>query len=175
MTRAGVVLAVLILLCSCVPASVNGQQRGDANRRAVLESRRDSLESELLSRFVVQLSRELSLTAEQRAGTDRILRSGAEQRRSLMRESGALRGRLQRALRESGTTDAEFNRLLAEHESLRQRESDFWRAEQDELARVLSPRQRTQFVMQWVRFQEQVRTIISQQLHPTSQGGRPPQ
>jgi Spy/CpxP family protein refolding chaperone len=175
MRRAAVVLAGLVVLLSALPAPVSGQQRGDANRRAELEARRDSLESELLSRFVDRLSRELSLTAEQRAGTDRILRSGAEQRRSLMRESGALRGRLQRALRESATTDAEFNRLLAEHEALRQREGEFWRAEQDELARVLSPRQRAQFVMQWVRFQEQVRTIISQQLRPSSQGGRPPQ
>jgi Spy/CpxP family protein refolding chaperone len=175
MRRAVVMLAGLVMLSSALPASAWAQQRGDAHRRAELEARRDSLESELLSRFLEQLDRELSLTAEQRAGMDRILQSGAEQRRSLMRESGALRVRLARSLRDGTTTDAAFNSLLAEHEALRQREGDLWRAEQDELARVLSPRQRTQFVMQWVRFQEQVRTIISQQLRPSSQGGRPRQ
>lgn len=175
MKRTALMVAALVAMWSAGPASVHGQQRGDAGRRAELEARRDSLESELLSRFVGQLSRELSLTAEQTSGTDRILRAGAEQRRVLMRESGALRGRLVRALREAGTTDAEFTSLLNEHEALRRREDELWRAEQDSLARVLSPRQRTQFVIQWVRFQEQVRTIISQQLRSSPRGGGPQQ
>jgi Spy/CpxP family protein refolding chaperone len=155
-------LAVMLLL---VPVAVDAQQSApDPARRAAMEARRDSLETELHNRFMDQLTRELALQGEQRARMERTLRANAGQRRELMHSSGELRGQLHRALRSAATTDAEFTRLLAAQDALRQRESDLWRAEQDELARFLTPRQRAQFVVQYARFQDSVRDILTQHM-----------
>jgi len=147
------------------PASGWAQQSSpDPARRAAMEARRDSLETEILNRFVDQLTRELGLDANQKQRTERTLRNGAHRRRELMRASGELRGEMVRALRNQNTTDAEFTRLLAQQESLRLRENDLWTREQDELARILNPRQRAHFILQWARFQDNVREIVSQQM-----------
>jgi Spy/CpxP family protein refolding chaperone len=146
------------------------QSSPDPARRAAIEARRDSLEAEILNRFVEQLTQELKLDANQRTRTERSLRVGAHRRRELMRASGELRGEIVRALRNSTTTDAEFNRLLAQQETLRQREHDLWTREQDDLARILTPRQRAQFIIQWARFQDNVREILADQMR--RQGGR---
>jgi Spy/CpxP family protein refolding chaperone len=160
MRRILLLVGVLLL----VAPAASAQQGADPARRAALEARRDSLEAAVMQRFVDQLHRELRLDAEQRAQTERVLREGGLRRRELMRASGELRSRLHRAIRAADTPDAEFHRLLAEHETLRHRENELWRREQDELAGILSPRQRAQFLVQWVRFQDQVRDIIAQQL-----------
>jgi Spy/CpxP family protein refolding chaperone len=163
-------LTVALLLCmALLPAAIQAQQgQGppDPARRAAMEARRDSLENAIMQRFLDQLGRELVLDAEQRAQTERVLRDGAARRRDLMHASAELRMRLHRGSRDRTTSDAAFVRMLADHEALRQRENEIWRLEQDELARVLSPRQRAQFVMHWVRFQDEVRTIIMQQMRP---------
>jgi Spy/CpxP family protein refolding chaperone len=160
--RALTLAAVLALL---VPAGLAAQQSSpDAARRAAMEARRDSLEAEVMNRFVDQLTRELRLDADQKTRTERALRMGAHRRRELMRATGELRGEIVRALRNPATTDAEFNRLLTQQETLRQREHDLWTREQDELARILNPRQRAHFVVQWARFQDSVRDIVSQQM-----------
>jgi Spy/CpxP family protein refolding chaperone len=159
-----VALMVLLLLA---PYAAHAQQSGpDPTRRAALEARRDSLESALMQRFIDQLTRELRLDTDQRNQTERIMRDGGAQRRELMRSSGELRARLHRALRSNSTTDAEFTRLVAEQEALRQRESELWRREQDELARVLTPRQRVHFLVQYARFHDHVREILAQQMRP---------
>jgi Spy/CpxP family protein refolding chaperone len=165
-----VLLAPLLVLL-LLPAPARAQQSApDPARRAAMEARRDSLEAELMNRFVEQLSRELRLDGEQRSRTERALRIGAERRRELMRASGELRGQMHRALRDPATADAEFVRLLGEQDALRQRENDLWRREQDDLARILTPRQRAQFVVQWARFQDSVREIIVQHMRG---GGAP--
>jgi Spy/CpxP family protein refolding chaperone len=165
------VLAALTIAL-LLPATAQAQQPGsDPVRRAAMEARRDSLEAEIMNRFMTLLNRELRLDADQRARTERTLRAGADRRRDLMRASAELRGELHRALRSNATSDADFVRLLTEHETLRQRESELWRREQDELARILTPRQRAHFVVQWARFQESIRDIVIQQARPA--GGPP--
>lgn len=164
------VLAIAMMLAVAPSAGWAQQSPPDPARRAALEARRDSLEAEILNRFVEQLTRELRLDADQKQRTERTLRIGAHRRRELMRASGELRGEMIRALRSSTTTDAEFTRLLAQQESLRLRENDLWTREQDELARILNPRQRAQFVLQWARFQDNVREIVAQQMR----GAGPP-
>jgi Spy/CpxP family protein refolding chaperone len=157
----------LLLLLLLVPSTADAQQGSpDPARRAAMEARRDSLETAIMQRFIDQLTRELRLDAEQRTQTERVLRDGAGRRRELMHSSGELRARLHRALRSNTTTDAEFLRLVTEQEALRQRESDLWRREQDELARVLTPRQRVHFLVQYARFHDSVREILSQQMRP---------
>jgi hypothetical protein len=149
-----------------MPLAASAQRQGDMDpaRRAALEARRDSLENEILNRFVHQLTRELKLDAGQRARTELTLRAGAQRRRELMRATGELRGEMVRALRNPATPDGEFQRLLAQQDSLRLRENELWTREQEELARILNPRQRTQFIMQWARFQHEIRDIVAQHL-----------
>lgn len=164
------VLATAMMLAVAPSSGWAQQSPPDPARRAAMEARRDSLETEILNRFVEQLTRELRLDADQKQRTERTLRIGAHRRRELMRASGELRGEMIRALRSSTTTDAEFTRLLAQQESLRLRENDLWTREQDELARILNPRQRAQFILQWARFQDNVREIVAQQMR----GAGPP-
>jgi hypothetical protein len=160
-----VAVVALALGAVLMPAASQAQQGPpDAARRAAMEARRDSLETAIMQRFLDQLDRELALDAGQRTQTERVLRTNAVRRRHLMRASGDLRGRMVRAARDRATTDSVFAQLLADHEALRQRENEIWRLEQEELAGVLSPRQRTQFIMHWARFQEEVRDIIMQQM-----------
>jgi Spy/CpxP family protein refolding chaperone len=161
-----------LILLVAAPALAQAQQSApDPARRAAIEARRDSLETEIMNRFMEQLNRELRLDPRQRARAERTLRTGALRRRELMRESGELRAELHRALRSNTTPDAEFHRLLNEHEALRQREHELWRTEQEELARIFTPRQRAHFLVQWVRFQDTVREILAQQMR--QQGGPP--
>ncbi|HSJ25756.1 MAG TPA: hypothetical protein VK929_13860 [Longimicrobiales bacterium] len=155
-------LVVLALLLG-MPGLAEAQQ-SNQDRRAALEARRDSLEAAVLDRFVDQLSKELKLERDQHRAMERTLRVGAHRRRQLARASIELRGEMIRALRSDDTTDSEFTRLLAQQESLRLRENDLWTREQDELARILNPRQRAHFIIQWARFQDEVREIISRQL-----------
>jgi hypothetical protein len=161
-------LAVLLLLCAA-PALLVAQTPEDQARRARMEARRDSLEREVVQKFVDRLTRELKLDADQRAQTERVLTSSGVQRRELMRASGALRGRIVRATRNDATSDADFARMLTEHETLRAREHDLWRREQEELARFLTPRQRVQFIVQWAHFQDEMRDILSRRMREQGQ------
>lgn len=155
-------IAALLLLA---PVAARSQQTGsDAERRAALEARRDSLEEEVVRKFVHRLARDLSLTEAQQTQTVRILRDSGLRRRALSRETSQLRGRLYRSARDTTTTDAEFVRLLNEYDALRTREHDLWRSDQAELARVLEPRQRAQFLLSWSRFQDDIREIISRRM-----------
>lgn len=161
--------ALLFWVLLLLPAGLAGQQT-DASRRAQLEARRDSLEREVVQKFVERLGRDLAMSDEQGARTTAILLESGTLRRALMRESSALRSRLHRAARASDMTDAEYTRLLAEHETLRTREHDLWRREQHELSRVLTPKQRVQFIIAWAHFQDDMREIISRRMR--EQGDR---
>ena len=160
-----VIAAVLLL----APVAGHGQQTGtDQERRAAYEARRDSLEAEVVQKFVRRLGRELKLSATQQAQTEQVLRQSGLQRRELSRASMQLRGRIYRAARNDDTPEAEFIRLLAEHEALRVREHDLWRRDQEQLARILDPRQRAQFILTWAHFQDDMRDILSRRMREQS-------
>jgi hypothetical protein len=161
-----VLAAALFLL---VPLPGQAQQTGsDQERRAALEARRDSLEAEVVQKFVRRLTRELSLNSAQRTQLERMLKESGVQRRELSRASMHLRGRIYRAGRNQQTTDAEFVRLLEEHEALRVREHDLWRRDQEQLARFLNPRQRAMFLLSWAHFQDDMRDILSRRMRQQS-------
>lgn len=165
MKRAALSLLFLVLL----PAFANGQQQGpprrsDPARRAAEQAKRDSLEVEIVQKFIGDLTRELKLDATQRGQIEQVLKESGMRRRQLMRTSGELRGRMYRALRAGNTADADFVKMLGEYDLLRVREHDLWRRDQDELARFLTPRQRTQFLIHWANFQERVRDIIERRI-----------
>lgn len=155
-------IAAFLLLA---PVVGHAQQSGtDQERRAAFEARRDSLEAEVVQKFVRRLGRELKLSSAQQSQTEQVLRQSGLQRRELSRASMQLRGRIYRAARNSDTPEAEFVRLLAEHEALRVREHDLWRRDQEQLARIMDPRQRAQFILSWAHFQDDMRDILSRRM-----------
>ena len=154
-------IAALLLLA---PMAVPAQQTGSHAERAAYEARRDSLEAEVVRKFVARLANDLSLTVAQQTQTVRILQESGLRRRALSRETSQLRGRIYRSARDTATADAEFVRLLSEYDVLRAREHDLWRSDQAELARVLEPRQRALFLLSWSRFQHDIREIISRRM-----------
>lgn len=160
MKRTGMATALFLML---VPAALHGQQT-EQSRRDALAARRDSLEVEVVRKFVHRLARDLKLDASQRTRTELVLRESGVQRRDLSRASSQLRGRMYRAARDTTTSDADFIRLLAEYEALSSREHELWRREQDELALILDPRQRAQFLLSWVRFQDDMREILARRM-----------
>ncbi|CAN5761215.1 hypothetical protein BH23GEM10_BH23GEM10_10270 [soil metagenome] len=156
--RGRALVLILLATASATPAQA---QHDSAARRAALQAYRDSLETEVVHKFVARLSRDLRLNSAQRTTVEQVIRSGAERRRELMRASGELQGRLIRAVRSDDTSSDEFQRLLANHEALRRREHDSWTHDQQQLAAVLNPRQRAHFLLSWTHFQETLREIMS--------------
>lgn len=175
MNRAVLTLCLALL----VPALASAQQRdstrrSDPARRAAEQARRDSLEVEIVQKFIGDLTNALKLDATQRGQIERALTESGARRRELMRTSGRLRGRMRAALRDANTADADFMKLLGEYDVLRAREHDLWRRDQDELARFLTPRQRTQFLIHWANFQERVREIIERRIREERDKTGPP-
>jgi hypothetical protein len=167
--RAGLTLLFLLLVPAVAGAQQQQQSPGSMRRldpaqRAAEQARRDSLEAEIVQKFIGDLTRELKLDATQREEIERVLTESGARRRELMRTSGQLRGRMHRALRDPNTPDADFVKLLGEYDLLRVREHDLWRRDQDELARFLTVRQRAQFLIHWANFQDKVRDIIERRI-----------
>lgn len=161
--RAGAGLAVVLtLLLPAAPGAA--QDRDDAARRAELQARRDSLEDAVMQKLIHRLAGDLKLDAAQRAHVAQTLKASSERRHQLLRQSAMLRGRMYRAVRSSGTTDAEFLKLVEESHALRQREHAVWEEDMETLARVLSPRQRVQFIVSWADFHEDMREVISREM-----------
>ena len=164
MKRAALSLLFLLFVPALADAQQAGPSRRDPARRAAEQAKRDSLEVEIVQKFIGDLTRELKLDATQRAEVERVLKESGARRRELMRMSGQLRGRMRAALRDENTADTDFATMLAEYDQMRAREHDLWRRDQEELARFLTPRQRTQFLIHWANFQERVRDIIERRI-----------
>ena len=156
-------LTATALFLTLMPAALHAQAT-EQSRRAELAARRDSLEAEVVRKFVHRLARDLRLDENQRAQTVLVLRDNGVRRRELSRASSQLRGRIYRAVRDTTTANADFIRLLADYEALSSREHELWRREQDELARILDPRQRAHFLLSWVRFQDDMREILARRM-----------
>jgi hypothetical protein len=168
-------IPVLALLVLALPARAQAQGvPAESERRSQMDARRDSLERVVVQKFVERLERELRLDGEQRTAIERVLMASGLRRRQLMRESAMLRIGIGRAARNSATSDAEFTRLLNDHEALRTREHELWTREQEELSRILNPRQRAQFILAWAHFQDEMRDIMSRRMREqgTPRNGR---
>lgn len=158
-------ILIVILLAVLAPAGLEAQGRGRAGGppRSDLQSQnRRALERQILERFVEQSGQEMGLNTNVRTELGRILDDMNEDRRTLAIESAQLRQKLSEALRNSMTTDAQFTDILDEIDDLRRREHDLWKREQDRLAKALTPRQRAQFTVRWLRLQDNIRDLIDQ-------------
>lgn len=142
---------MVVLALACAP-SFAAAQLPQAQRR-------EELETQIVQRFLDNVASQLQLGAESRGRLEQHLRQTAAGRRSLAQNGVQLRGQLLRAVRDESTSDAEFTRLIGEMTRLRDQEENLWKADQEALSRILTPRQHARFVMMWLRFNEQVRDM----------------
>ena len=143
------VIFILVLLCA--PTLANAQ--------VPQAQRREELETQIVQRFLDNVASQLQLDESRRGRLEEHLRQTAAGRRLLAQNTVQLRGQLLRAVRDESTSDTEFTRLLGEMTRLRDQEEIMWKADQEALGRILSPRQHARFVMMWLRFNEQVRDM----------------
>jgi Spy/CpxP family protein refolding chaperone len=156
---------VALAVVSALPAPGFSQvvprgSQADTAQRAALEAR-------VLQRFVERTAAELSLTESQATRLHAMFERNMERRRQAARESAEIRRQLAAAVREPGTTDADFQRHLTALQTLRQREHELWQREQQALAELLTPRQRAQYMTRWMALQENIRDVMARR-------GRPP-
>jgi hypothetical protein len=156
---------VVLLMVLLIPALASAQ--------APEKQRREQLEAQIVQRFLNHASNELQLDAGTRTRLEQHLRSTAPRRRNLAQNTVQLRGQMLRAVRDESTADAEFTRLIDEMTRLRNQEEDMWKADQEALSRILTPRQHARFVMMWIRFNEQVRDMAMGRGGPPGPGRRP--
>jgi chromosome segregation ATPase len=158
-------ILIAVLVATLVPAGLEaqGRGRGGGPPRSDLQSQsRRMLERQILQRFVEQSGQEMGLNTNARTELSRILHDTNEERRALAVEAVQLRQKLTEALRDNRTTDDQFDDILDEINDLRRREHDLWKREQDRLSKTLTPRQRAQFMVRWLRLQDTIRDMIDQ-------------
>ena len=148
-------LALLLALAMMTPLTLSAQN-------PQMNARRQMLQGEIVQRFMERATIELGLDQPTRARLAQQLRRSGEQRRALAQSTTQLRLRMLAASRDSSTSDGQFRQLLSDMTSLRQKEEDLWKSDQDELARILTPRQHARFVFMWLRFNEQIREMALQ-------------
>src|SRR5512146_1248583 len=157
-------LAFLLMLAG--PPGVAAQQLDDRaaprrpgqrpGRPALGAARRQMLQQRIFARFMDRATVRLGLTADGRQRLEQVVLTNEGQRRELARQARALRSELARASADANTPDSQFDRLLRQMGELRARELDLWRSEQTDLAGVLTPRQRAQFLAMRLEFFEMV-------------------
>lgn len=146
---------IFVLVAILAPAIVSAQ----APRPGPQQQRREQLEAQIVQRFLDHAAVELKLDTNNRARLEQHLRQSAPRRRNLAQNTARLRGQMVRAVRDEQTPDAEFTRLIAEMTRLRDAEETMWKADQEALSRILTPRQHARFIVMWIRFNDQVRDM----------------
>jgi hypothetical protein len=148
-----------VLLIVLVSPALGSAQ---AAERVPPQQRRQALEAQIFNRFMNRVSTDMQLDAPSRSRLEQHLRQSGQQRRALTQRTVQLRRNLVQAVRDSTTSDAEIDRLLNEFNQLRAREQALWQQDQDALGRMLNPRQRAIFMLQWVQFNERLRELMQQ-------------
>lgn len=153
---------MLLLVLVPVTATAQAAQRVPAQRRAALEA-------QIFNRFMNKVTTDMKLDAAGRARLEQHLRQIGPERRALAQRTVLLRRNLVQAVRNPATPDAEIERLLEQFNQLRAEEEALWTRDQDALGRLLDPRQRAIFVLQYMQFNERIRELMQQR-----PGGRGP-
>jgi len=157
-------IALVVLLVLPLPVSAQrGRMAGPPGMGQQAQLRnRIALERQIVRRFVEQSGREMGLSTAQRDRLETILREGNDRRRDLAQRGVELRRRLMLAIRSPDTPDTTFVNILDSIDRLREEENAQWRADQDSIRDMFSPRQRALFTAGWLRLQETIRDVISQ-------------
>ena len=152
---------LMLLALLALPVTANAQEKQAPDRQ-----RREELEAQIVQRFLDHASVEMKLDANARTRLEQHLRQSAPARRQLAQQTVQLRGQMLRAVRDEATPDTEFSRLINETTRLRDQEEALWKADQEALGRILTPRQHTRFIVMWLRFNEQIRDMANRRGGP---------
>lgn len=161
-------LALTVLMILVLPMSLSAQ-RGRGGRAGAVAGagqagrmNRMMLERQIMQRFVEQSSREMGLGQAERGKFADILRRGVEQRREFAERGANLRQQLMEAIGDPETTDARFGEILTQIDQLREDENAAWRADQEAVSEIFTPRQRALYMARWLRLQEVIRDVMNQ-------------
>lgn len=168
-------IALTLLMILLLPGSLSAQRgrgRAGAGVGAGQGARmnRMALERQIMQRFVEQSSREMGLGQAERGRFAEILQRGAEQRREFAQRGANLRQQLMEAIRDPATSDARFSEILGEIARLREEEHALWRADQEAMGEMFTPRQRALYTARWLRLQEVIRDVMNQRQGGTTRG-----
>ena len=155
-------IAWLLALVLVAPATATAQR----GRAQGMRPQREVLEAQVFDRFMTRVSTDMGLSSAGRSRLEQYLRQSGVQRRELARQTVQLRRRLFEATRDSTVAESEIDQLLRQFTQLREREQELWNRDQAELSNQLTPRQRAVFMLQWMAFNDRIRTIM--------QGREPP-
>jgi Spy/CpxP family protein refolding chaperone len=146
----------ILLVAVMLPATAAAQQKlgQPPNRR--------QLEAQVFQRFVNRVSTDMRLDAPGRARLEQHLRVTGDQRRILAQQAAQTRRRLIEMVRDSTRSEAEIEKVLTDFTALRAREEEMWKRDQQALDRMLTPRQRAVFILQWTQFNERLREMVQQ-------------
>lgn len=150
-------VSILLGMLLALPAAAAAQPPDRMPVRSRLQ-----LERQVMERFASQVGDELGLSRADRGRVQDWLIQTNVRRREMARETMVLRRRLADAVRQPGTTDAEFERLLDDLRDVRRRELEALQADERELATWLTPRQRAHLLVGLGRFQERIRDLIAE-------------
>ena len=129
-------LALLVIAPATAAAQGGGPPRGQALRGRIEVA------------FLDQVTRQLALTPDQRTGVERVLTDWGTRRRTLETEERTLSMALGRQLRPGVAANADsVNRVVDRLLSNRVEYAESFQGEMRDLAPILSPAQRGQFVM----------------------------
>ena len=148
-------LVVLMALFTPLAATAQVGRPGGPPPRQVLER-------QIFERFMNRVSTDMRLDTQGRTRLEQHVRQSGQERRQLNQRAVQLRRELMNAVRNEQTTDAEMDRLLKQFNQLRAEEEALWVRDQESLARMLNPRQRAVFILQYMRFNEQIRDLLQQ-------------
>ncbi len=140
----------LLLLAAPLTAQVRGVPP---------QGRRAELMERIHDRFMDEIAERLGLDEDQKERVSTILRETMEERRELAREGVVVRQHFLAVARDSATSTAELERSLDEMRALRRREFELAEAEDDALARVLTPRQHAELLLLRHRFNQRVHDV----------------
>ncbi len=154
------------------PFSVERPLRGPGARQGpgAAALRRQQLQQQVAARFMDRAQQRLGLSPADRQRLEQVIRANEVQRRELAREARQVRRQLVLATHDSTTPPAAYDRLLARVAELRQRDLALWQSEQAQLATVLTPRQRAQFMAMRLEFAELVQRMRQQRAAARNQG-----
>jgi Spy/CpxP family protein refolding chaperone len=162
-------LLLVLLIALSVPSAVLAQQGAQrpgvpprGQRGALLN--RVQMERQIVQRFARRMGTDLNLQAPASGQLEQILWSGTAQRREFAQQAMQLQRRLNQAVRNTATTDTEYETLLKEVNELRQREHDHWLRQEQELAKLLTPKQRALLTLRLQQLQQQIREIAENRL-----------
>lgn len=166
-------IGLAALLAVALPlsgAAQTGEAQSPTRQGPPTPEQREEMRQRIEMRFLDMAAQRLELDANQRTRLGAVMQHAAAERRSIAEEGMQLRREAADLLRAGGGDGARAEHILTELTRLRERELELWRREQQDLAGVLTPVQRLEWMAMRARFTERVRGVRG--MGPHGEGGR---